>query len=242
MKLKFFGRGSGFTDNHTSAYFSTPDNNLVMIDCPSTTFQKLMTFDLKSYNNIYVFITHTHGDHVGGLGLFIQYIYFVQKNRVTVVAPSIAVLKDLRNLLSIEGNNPSWYNLVTPFYIIHKEWYRASILTTHSPQLEGKCFGYWLLVDNTNIVYTGDTATLEPFMACLYPGSELYVDVSVHYGQIHLKLEDVLDSLIKLTKNGVKVYLMHLDDIPAAEKIVHNLPNIEIVTCIVDKSKIIIQL
>ena len=47
MKLKFFGRGSGFADEHTSAYFTTENKEMVILDCPAVTFfklKKLQTF------------------------------------------------------------------------------------------------------------------------------------------------------------------------------------------------------
>lgn len=47
---------------------------------------------------------------------------------------------------------------------------------------------------------------------------------------IHLKLEDALEDFIGLNQRGVKVYLMHLDDAIAAEKIVAGYPDIEVVT------------
>lgn len=72
------------------------------------------------------------------------------------------------------------------------EWFRNAILTKHSPQLDGKYFGYHLVVDNTNVIYTGDTSILEPFLSYLNEGSILYIDTSVYYGMIHLKLEDTL--------------------------------------------------
>ena len=64
----------------------------------------------------------------------------------------------------------------------------------------------------------------------IMPGAELYVDTSVYYGMIHLKLEDALKDFIFLSKIGIKVYLMHLDDIEAAEKIIADYPGIEIVS------------
>ena len=112
------------------------------------------------------------------------------------------------------------------------------ILTKHSPQLEGKCFGYCILPNLCSdhwFIYTGDTSTLKPFEKYYNFAHEIYVDASVFYGQIHLKLEDALPELIKLTKmkmaiGGIKVYLMHLDDVEAAEKIIADIPNIEVVT------------
>lgn len=97
------------------------------------------------------------------------------------------------------------------------------------PQLEGKCFGYHLIIDGTNVVYTGDTLTIKPFLPYLVEGSVLYIDTSVFYGMVHLKLEDALDEFISLNKRGVKVYLMHLDDVSAAEKMIEKYPDIEIV-------------
>lgn len=230
MALKFLGRGSGFADEHTSAYFSTVSKEMVIIDCPVSTFQKVKHIDLSDYESFYVLVTHTHGDHVGGLGLFVQYAFFTLKKPVTIVAPSTAVADDISTILTIEGNELSWCKLVTVADVKEKEWFGDCVLTKHSPQLEGKCFGYHLLIDDTNVVYTGDTSTLEPFVSYLNDGSILYVDTSVYYGMIHLKLEDALDDFISFTKRGIKVYLMHLDDVSAAEKIVADIPGIEVVT------------
>lgn len=46
---------------------------------------------------------------------------------------------------------------------------------------------------------------------------------------IHLKLEDSLSELVSITSRHIKVYLMHLDDVNAAKKLVSHIPNIEVV-------------
>ena len=240
MYLQFLGRGAGFANEHTSAYFVADKRDLFLLDCPSSTFVKVKNFDLSAYENFYVLITHTHGDHVGGLGLWAQYCFFVLHKKLNILAPSEEVRKDIETVLTIEGNETSWYNLlvIDTDVSYSNNLYIEPILTKHSPQLDGKCFGYYIencicdesdSCDDHFFIYTGDTSTLEPFEQYFRYCHEIYVDVSVYYGQIHLKLEDALPKLIELAKH-IKVYLMHLDDVDAAEKIIADIPGIEIVT------------
>lgn len=230
MVLKFFGRGSGFSDNHNSAYFITEDNELVIIDCSVLTFLKLEQLKLESYRKIYVLITHTHGDHVGGLGLFVQYVYHMLRKHITIIAPSIEVGKDIECLLKIEGVSKFWYQLI-PSSEIKKKWFGNSILTSHTPQLKGKCFGYKLFVNGTDVIYTGDTAILQPFVQYLTRNREFYVDISIKKTEAHLNLERNLEQLIHFTQSlGVKIYLMHCDNVELAEKVVKDIPNIEVVS------------
>ena len=231
MLLKFLGNETGFGKNHTSAYFVTEENDIVIIDCPVSAFHKLKEMGVSRYNTIYVLITHTHGDHVGGLGLFVQYAYFVLQKEVVIVAPSKTVKEDIETLLMIEGNECLWYHLTTADKIAkEKNWLVTSILTEHSPQLSGKCFGYQLLVEDKNVVYTGDTSTLTHYYPYLSKRTELYLDVSVHYGQIHIVLnEELIHEFIPLIQKNIKIYLMHLDSIKEAEKIVEEVPNVNVI-------------
>lgn len=240
--LNFLGRGSCFSNDHASAFFVTQDNDFVLIDCSEQAYQRLKNeFDLPSYNSIYIYITHTHGDHIGGLSSLVHYAYFALNKIVTVIAPSKEVMNDIKVLLRIEGVLDVMYNLsfsqeLIPSltakldFTIPEKVSAISISTRHTESLESKCFGFYFYINGLNIIYTGDTATLEPFIPFLKNGSELYVDTSVKYkSDVHLWLSDMLPALTNLTQNGVKVYLMHLDDVKKAKKIVKNIPNIEIV-------------
>ena len=230
MVLNFLGRDSGFGNNNTSAFFFTENNDIVVIDCPTSTFQKLRKTDLSQHEKIYVMITHTHGDHIGGLGLFVQHVFFNLHRTVTVVAPSKDVASDIQTVLTIEGNETSWYQLITANMLAEENWFVSCVLTEHAPQLKGKCFGYVFVISGKVVVYTGDTSTLEPFKPYFALCNELYVDTSVHYGMIHLKLEDALADFIALSQRGTEVFLMHLDDSEAAKNIADGFPGIEVVT------------
>ena len=225
--LKFFGYGADFLDENTSAYF-TKGKEMVIIDCPVSAVRKLKLMELEDYEDFYILITHTHCDHIGGLSLFIQWMFRVYKKNITVVAPSVTVANDLALLLDTQGINTGWYHLILPEEMQHKTWFKRSILTRHAPQLKEKCFGYNLAVGGKNVVYTGDTSILEPFKPYLTPGSVLYVDTAVYFAETHLKLEDVLDELIAYTKKGVEIFIMHLDDEVVAKEMIEKLCHINV--------------
>lgn len=242
MKLNFLGRGSCFANDHASAFFETSDNNFVLIDCSEHSYQRLKNeFDLSTFNNIYVYITHTHGDHISGLDQLIHYLYFALNKCIVVIAPSPEVMIDIQTLLRIEGVEDFQYKLTLTFdlitslikmsdIIIPKDVFAVSIPTIHTPALAGKSFGYQFTIDDINIIYTGDTATLEPFIPFLKNNSELYVDTSVlHKSDVHLWLYDMLPTLIELTKRNISVFLMHLDDALRAELIVEYIHGISVV-------------
>ena len=216
--LRFLGRGSAFTDEHNCAYFVS-DREMVLLDCPMGALAKLKKKDLASYSRIYVLITHPHGDHSSGLGMLVDYLYFIVKTPITIVAPSGIVYDDLKYLLrNIEGCEDAWYELITADKL-DKEWFGEAIPTTHAEQLAGKCFGYLLHVEEKNVVYTGDTNTLIPFEKHLSAGDLLYTEVSCHPSSVHLFCEDIKETIGELTKKGVHVFLMHLDEEEKIERI-----------------------
>ena len=173
--LFFAGRGSAFAEEHNSAFF-IEKQELVLLDCPASAFQKYKTLNFEHIRHIYILVTHTHGDHAGGIGLMISFMWFAVKKKipVTVVAPSERVRKNLYTLLTrIEGCEKEWFELLRADEI-HKNWLIEAIPTIHASQLDGKCFGWHLKVNHKNIIYTGDTATLTPYLPYLEKGSILY--------------------------------------------------------------------
>ncbi len=192
--LGFLGRGSTFADEHNFAFFIS-NNELVLIDCPASAFQKIKKVPFENVNKIYILVTHTHGDHCGGVGTMLQYAWFVLHNPVTIVAPSESVRHDLLILLmQIEGFEAEWFHIMTADDL-YREWFLSAIPTTHVKPLDGKCFGYHLRVDDSDVVYTGDTATLEPYLHQLHSGAYLYTESSFYKSDVHLYIYDILPKL-----------------------------------------------
>ncbi|MBQ1739697.1 MAG: diguanylate cyclase [Clostridiales bacterium] len=209
--LTFLGRGSAFADEHNSAFF-VDNGNLILIDCPMSSFEKLNDMNLTLFDHIYLLVTHTHGDHVSGIGMLVDLLQFSVKTPITIVAPSKEVEGDLFYLLSrLEGCNDSWYELINSEEL-DADWFVCPIQTSHTEELAGKCFGYCLTVEGNRVVYTGDSNTLVPYEKYISDGSYLYVEMSAYKSPVHLYCVEMKDKIKEFVDRGVHVYLMHMDE------------------------------
>ena len=70
MKLTFLGTGGAFTDYrvnyHNNAFVDT-DEGPVLLDCGGTAVQSLKELGIRAWDVAGAVISHTHGDHSGGL-------------------------------------------------------------------------------------------------------------------------------------------------------------------------------
>ena len=171
--------------------------------------------------SITVLVTHTHSDHCGGIPMLIHYAKHWLHVPVTVAAPTAEVAADLRYLIErLDGCKPEDYVLTTAAEC-GAPWLNTVVPVRHSEGLSGRCFGYVLSVSGQTVVYTGDTAELEPFLPYLSEGAFLYTEAASFDSGVHLFLEKALSTLRQLCASGVRVYLMHLDDEAAIRKIIH---------------------
>lgn len=210
--LQFLGRGSAFTANHNCAFFEA-DGGIVLLDCPMSAFQRLMPLAMqKSWTQITVLVTHTHGDHAGGIPMLIHFAKHVLHIPMTVIAPNREVAEDLRFLAErLDGCDAASYTLKTAD-TDKPDWLTAAVPVRHSESLKGRCFGYVLQIGGHDAVYTGDTAELEPFLPYLHTGAYLYTEASAYQTGVHLYIDELLPVIRRLTEQSVHVFLMHLDD------------------------------
>lgn len=207
--LTFLGKDSGFGKNNNSAYY-IEKNELTIIDCGFSVFEKIKEkLNLEQYNSINIIITHLHNDHSGSLSQLILYLWFVLGKKSTILSQC----QNIQQYLDITGTPRNSYILKNNLDNL------KFIKTEHTEYLDA--YGFILKINNKTIVYTGDTNTIEPFLPYISKCNELYIDVS-RFGGAHLKIDDILDTLISLQKRNIKVYLMHLDDIEYIKKIIGN--------------------
>ncbi len=205
--IEFLGRDNGFGRRNTSAYTFVGDR-LLLIDCGHTVMTQLQDNNLLTgISGIDVIITHMHGDHVGSLSQLALFSYFQLKTPINI----ITACKEIDNFLRITGVPRYWQIPGFPKERYTKNNDFVTFIPVNHVGEEIDCYGFSATINGKHVIYTGDTTTLEPFSKYIDSGSQLYTDASV-VGGVHLKLEDNLSFLNELTRKGVDVYLMHLDN------------------------------
>lgn len=230
MLLSFFGVGSGFTEDHTNAWFRHGED-VVFIDMSMYHVRKAVEI-AREAKNCYMLITHMHDDHVSGLTLFMQYMYYTMGGKKLNIVIPYELYHDILDEMRMKDILPGMYD-ITILTSIHNatiipgnispstekwgcdnkhimEWFVTAVPTVHTPGLTGKCFGYGLNVSGKKVLYSGDTCNLSDFISLWGDYDEFYVDCSLHYGGVHLKWENCAGIL--KSSLGTEVYLMHMDD------------------------------
>lgn len=217
--LKFIGCGSAFNTNlgNNSAYIKN-GNKLLLIDCGSSTFSKIMEMNLlDGIDHIYVLITHTHPDHVGSLGDLIFYSYYsmgkMGESCLTILSPKDININVVLKSMGVQHglyHHKTFTNIV--FIDLNITVMFNAIKVNHVPEL--KCYGYEIFIGDECYYYSGDCNEIPKFiLKNLHKGhyDRFYQDTCIadYEGNVHLSLKK-LDELIGEDMRD-KVYCMHLD-------------------------------
>lgn len=205
--ITFLGKDSGFGKKNTSAY-AMIGKRLLLIDCGYTVMTELQDRELlKDISGIDVIITHMHCDHVGSISQLALYSYFVLKQPINIITQcerieEFLTITGVERYCQIPGFPKERYTMENDF---------VTFIPTDHVEDEIDCYGFYAQINGNNIVYTGDTKTINSFIKYLTKGTQFFVDASIA-GREHLKLDDNIKLLNELTKEGIEVYLMHLDN------------------------------
>ena len=215
--LKFWGRGSAtnMKEDSNSAYF-IENGKLFLIDCGETTARQIISSGiLDKVSEVYLFVTHTHSDHVGSVGTLATKLFYDYKKPLKVIVASYTKqnffvtktleacgadplveyidIKSLRNKLDI---------FIDAKYVP----------TTHTEKYDGiTSHGIEFITKKGLVYYTGDTnqAELVASFAKIRRFKKLYVDTSLRETPVHLSLS-TLDAIIPKDARA-RTFCMHVD-------------------------------
>ena len=218
MELLFLGRGAAFNpiEGNTSCYF-IENNELFLIDCGETTFQKLIKNNiLNNIKNIHIMITHTHSDHIGSLGTLISY-----SNKLLNIKPNIIIsdnllyLDDLKLLLKIVGIKKEEYNLIDISNYSNYDSFNSIQYeeTKHSSKMH--CYSIKFNTNKGIVYYSGDTKELDNIINIIHSNEnidKIYVDTSSSNNEDskHVYIGDLKNEIPVSLRD--RIYCMHIND------------------------------
>lgn len=227
MELKFLGKGAAFYPvlGNTSAYFIY-DKNLFLIDCGESIFKKLYEKDLFSeINDIYVFITHTHCDHIGSLSSLILYCSHKFDIKTKIVIPKEnKYIDSIKNILNGMGVDESNYEFINDLDLDNKYDVFDNIRyveTTHCDDITS--YSIIFEKDNRVIYYSGDTNELDTVKSIIHGDKnidKIYIETCSERLDGHIYYEDLLEVIPKNLRD--RVYCMHLDTMDIVDKLEEN--------------------
>lgn len=230
MKLKFTGRGAMLQpkEGNTAAYFES-DNAFFLMDCGEDVAAKLIREKkLTKEKEYYLFLTHTHSDHIGSLGTLQQYLYWVCGKKLNIVTSSqMDYREEIQKILDGFGLVPGTYTFVDEKELDNQYPNFRSIRyvkTSHGDTPLASC-AIVIHEETGNTLYTGDIAddTILREFIC-YNGAKnidkIYVDVSLQKSPVHLSFEE----LVRVVPGELRsrIHCMHLNDDKLLELIEQN--------------------
>lgn len=218
MTLKFIGNGSAFnTERGNNCAYYREGDKILFLDFGESIFERVRKYNiLNGVKEIYVAITHLHGDHVGSLETFVLYCDMLLGIKVNLVESGESEKdNDLKEYLTIMGAPEKNYNtcdsrLNDAFKNLKScKYHRVS----HTPALK---YAYAIILEfvDKTIYYTGDTndiGFISNVIENIGENDELYTDTCLEDwpGNVHCYIERLVEAVPEEKRKYV--YCMHLD-------------------------------
>ena len=213
-KFKFIGLGGAINvaQGGNSCFLKEKDN-LFIIDVSEGATKKLLDVGaFEGINNIYIAITHTHCDHVAGLGVLIWYANAFLNIKPNIIYNDNGYKKHLHELLKVTGVEDKHYEF------IHEKDLNFSFCvnmqpTTHAEYLQ--CFGIMFEDKDGKYYYTGDSNDYKYVRKLAKDDSvkTIYCEVATDTFDVHIKYDDIKD----LDKD--KLVLMHFNTVELCKRV-----------------------
>jgi len=209
QKLNFIGIGGAINVKlgGNCCYLKEGDNLLVIDMCEGATkkIENLNVFE--GVKNIFVVITHTHFDHIAGLGVFIWYCNFKLNIKPQIIYSNLKYACTLKKLLKLTGVDKKYVKFLKDTSFKMNDLTLNMKKTTHTPKLQ--CYGIMFYDNLGQYYYTGDTNDLK-YIKELCENQNvktIYTEVATETNDVHIKYDDIAKI------NSDKLVLMHFDTV-----------------------------
>jgi len=229
--IQFIGSGDAFASagKFNTCFHVVCKTHNFLIDCGASSLIALKKFEINLNQIDYIFLSHFHGDHFGGLPFFILDAQFVQnrKNPLTIIGPA-TVQERVTELMEamFKGSSSIPFNFAlnfidaTDFTALKIDDIEVTYYpVTHSP--ESCPHGLRVNTNGITIAYTGDTEWTETIVD-LSEGADLLIMECYNYlkeSKLHMSYKLLVENEARL--KSTKIMLTHLGDdmIQNADKI-----------------------
>ena len=206
--LQFIGIGGAYALGlGGNCAFLKEGKTLLLFDCCEDATIKLKNAGaFEGTTNIVIALTHTHADHVAGIGTLIWYCNFILNIKPQIITNSPAFKKHLSTLLSCLGVQAKFFDFIKPTQAKVGNIKIEMMPTNHTAILD--CFGIMLTDQNGKYYYTGDTKDFDFVKALTQDPTvkKIYCEASWDTYDAHIKYD-----LLKTIKCE-KLTLMHFED------------------------------
>ncbi len=230
MKLTFLGSGSAFVagpDNyHSNLLLENEEGSTLLIDCGSDARRALRALGKSGSDIGSVFITHLHGDHVGGLEWLAMHDFLNPEHRKPALYISEELLSDLWHktlsggLLTLKDKRATLDTFfeVHPIHQEHRFIWKGTTLQQvqavhfYSNHVLMPTFGLFFNLNGKKVYFTADTQFCEERLFPWYAKADLIFqdcETAKKKSGVHARYEDLAQLPVEIRE---KMWLYHYNE------------------------------